>query len=107
MWVPLLALVIGVAVGLQYSFTVPQEYARYTAVGILAAMDAILGAVKAELNKTYQNRIFISGLLANVALAVLLTFLGDRLGVDLSLAAIVAFGVRMFSNAAIIRRHFL
>jgi small basic protein len=107
MWLPVLALVIGVLVGLQASFTVPQEYARYTAVAILAAMDAILGAVRAELSKSYQNRIFISGLLANVALAVLLTYLGDRLGADLSLAAIVAFGVRMFNNAAIIRRHFL
>ena len=45
MWLPLLALVIGLVIGLQFSFTVPQEYARYTAVGILAALDAILGAV--------------------------------------------------------------
>src|SRR5690349_16443828 len=63
-------------------FTVPQEDARYAADGIRAAMDAILGAVRAVLNKSYANRIFLSGLLANVALAVLLTFLGDRLGVN-------------------------
>jgi small basic protein len=107
MWLPLLALVIGLVIGLQFSFTVRQEYARYTAVGILAALDAILGAARAELNHAYDNRIFISGLLSNVALAVGLTFLGDRLGVDLSLAAVVAFGVRMFNNVAIIRRHFL
>ena len=94
-------------VGLQFSFSVPAEYARYTAVGILAALDAILGAVRAELNKAYNNRVFITGLLSNVALAIGLTFLGDRLGVDLSLAAVVAFGVRMFDNVAIIRRHFL
>ena len=107
MWLPLLALVIGLVIGLQFSFTVPQEYARYTAVGILAALDAILGAARAELTHAYDNRIFISGLLSNVALAIGLTFLGDRLGVDLSLAAVVAFGVRMFDNVAIIRRHFL
>jgi small basic protein len=107
MWLPLLALVIGLVIGLQFSFTVPQEYARYTAVGILAALDAILGAARAELNHAYDNRVFISGLMSNVALAVGLTFLGDRLGVDLSLAAVVAFGVRMFDNVAIIRRHFL
>ena len=52
---------------MQFSFTVPQEYARYTAVGILAALDAILGAVRAELNHAYDNRVFISGLLSNVA----------------------------------------
>jgi small basic protein len=59
------------------------------------------------LNKAYDNRVFITGLLSNVSLAIGLTFLGDRLGVDLSLAAVVAFGVRMFDNVAIIRRHFL
>ncbi|HMA35693.1 MAG TPA: small basic family protein [Chloroflexia bacterium] len=107
MWMPVLALVIGLVIGLQFSFTVPQEYARYTAVGILAALDAVLGAVRAELGQAYANKVFISGLLSNVVLAVALTFLGDRLGVDLSLAAVVAFGVRMFNNVAGIRRHFL
>ena len=107
MWLPLLALVIGVIVGLQFSFTVPAEYARYTAVAILAALDSILGAIRAEINKAYDNRVFITGLLSNVALAIGLTFLGERLNVDLSLAAVIAFGVRMFDNVAIIRRHFL
>src|SRR2546430_8088783 len=107
MWLPLLALVIGLLIGLQFSFTVPAEYATYTAVGILAALDAILGAIRAELNKAYDNRVFLTGLLSNVALAIGVTFLGDRLGIDLSLAPIVAFGVRMFDNVAIIRRHFL
>jgi small basic protein len=40
-------------------------------------------------------------------LASLLTLLGDRLGIDLEYAAIVAFGVRMFTNLAIIRRRVL
>jgi small basic protein len=107
LWVPLLFLAVGLVIGLQLNFTVPQEYARYTAVGILAALDAILGAVRAELNKAYSNRIFISGFLSNIVLAVGLTYLGDRLGVDLSLAAVVAFGVRLFDNLAIIRRHLI
>ena len=47
---------------------------------------------------------FISGLLTNMLLAGLLTFLGDRLGVDLYVAAVVAFGVRLFNNLGIIRR---
>jgi small basic protein len=36
-----------------------------------------------------------------------LTFLGDKLGVELYFAAIFAFGVRIFQNIAIIRRHLL
>jgi len=37
-------------------------------------------------------------------LAASLAFLGVHLGVDLYLAAIFAFGVRLFQNIAVIRR---
>ena len=50
---------------------------------------------------------FLSGLVTNALLAAGLTFLGDRLGVELYYAAIVAFGVRLFNNLAIIRRRLL
>ena len=39
--------------------------------------------------------------------AVLLTFVGDRLGLDLYLVALITFGLRIFQNVALIRRHFL
>jgi small basic protein len=107
MWLPLLGLLLGLLVGLSLSPAIPQEYSRYTAVTILTTLDSILGAVRADLNRTYDMRIFWSGFVANALLAVGLTFLGDRLGVDLFLAAVVAFGVRLFNNLAIIRRHFL
>jgi len=108
LWLPLLFLAVGLLIGLQFNFTVPQEYARYTAVGILAALDAVLGAVRAQLDKRYSNKVFVSGFLVNIALAAGLTFLGDRLGVpELSLAAVVAFGVRLFDNLAAIRRQLL
>lgn len=107
MWLPLLGLLIGFLVGLQFSFTVPAELSRYTAVGILAALDAVFGAIRAELNGSYDNKVFLSGLLFNSLLAAALVFVGDRLGVDLFIAAVVAFGVRLFNNLAIIRRHFI
>jgi len=44
---------------------------------------------------------------AMAILAGSLTFLGDRLGVELYYAAVVAFGVRLFNNLAIIRRRIL
>jgi small basic protein len=43
----------------------------------------------------------------NALVAVLLTFVGDRLGLDLYLVALLAFGLRIFQNVALIRRHFL
>jgi small basic protein len=78
--------------------------ARYTAIAILAALDSILGAARAELEHNYNSRIFLSGLVTNALLAALLTYVGDRLGVPLSEAAIVAFGVRLFANLGRIRR---
>jgi small basic protein len=105
MWLPALGLVAGIMAALLTGISVPTEYARYTAVAILAALDSILGAARSELEDEYDNTIFLSGLLVNTLLAALLTFLGDRLGVDLYLAAIIAFGVRLFNNLAIIRRY--
>lgn len=106
-WLPVLGLLAGLALGAAFSLTVPAEYSRYTAMAILAAMDSVLGAVRAELAGEFDNRIFLSGFFANMILAGGLTFLGDRLGVELYIAAIVAFGVRLFNNLAIIRRQVL
>lgn len=106
-WLPVLGLLIGLALGMAFSLTVPVEYSRYTAMAILAAFDSVLGAVRAELDGEFDNRIFLTGFFTNIVLASVLTFLGDRLGVELYIAAIVAFGVRMFNNLAIIRRRLL
>jgi len=104
MWLPLIGLLVGLIIGSLLSIIIPVQYTRYTAVAILGAMDATLGALRADMEGNYDNLVFLSGFLANAVLAVLLTLLGDRLGVELYLAAIVAFGVRMFNNLAIIRR---
>ena len=104
MWLPLLGLLFGVLIGLAFSVSIPPSYAQYTAIAILAALDSILGAARAELDGTYDGKVFLSGLISNSLLAGLLTYTGDRLGVQLNLAAIVAFGVRLFTNLAVIRR---
>ncbi len=107
LWLPLLGLIAGVALGLAFRITLPIELARYTAVGILAALDSILGAFRAELEGHFDARIFLTGFYANALLAGGLTFLGDRLGIDLYLVALFVFGWRIFLNVAVIRRHFL
>jgi small basic protein len=105
--VAVVCVVAGVLLGLYSPFTIPVGYARYTAVALLAGLDSIFGAFKAHIAGTYEPRIFLSGLVTNMALAGGLTFVGDKLGVDLSIAAIVAFGVRIFNNLGAIRRHYL
>ncbi|MFZ5918713.1 MAG: small basic family protein [Chloroflexota bacterium] len=104
MWLPLVGLLIGIVIGSVFSLQIPAQYSRYTAMAILAALDSLLGALRAELQGEYDNWIFVTGFFGNAILAAALTFLGDRMGVDLYLAAIVAFGVRLFQNLAIVRR---
>lgn len=107
MLLPLAGLLVGILLGLVLNVSVSFELARYSAVAILAALDSVLGAVRAELDGSYDNRIFISGFITNAIVAVLLTFVGDRLGLDLYLVALITFGLRIFQNVALIRRHFL
>ena len=107
MWLPALGLLVGIMLGMVFSVSIPSEYARYTALAILAGLDSILGAARAELEGTYRTEVFLSGLVMNMLMSGLLAFLGDRLGVELHVAAIVAFGVRLFNNMAVIRRHLL
>ena len=78
MLLPLLGLLLGVLAGLVLNINVGFELSRYSAVAILAALDSVLGAVRAELDGVYDNRIFISGFLVNAIIAVLLTLCTPR-----------------------------
>lgn len=107
MWLPILGLILGLAIGYFSPFSIPVDYAKYLSVALLAALDSVLGGVRAAQEDHFDGRVFISGFFSNMLLAGFLAYIGDRIGVDLYLAAVVAFGVRLFQNLAIIRRHFI
>ena len=65
MWIPLTGLALGVLLGLLLNVNVSPDLARYTAVGILAGLDSVLGAIRAELDAHYDNRVFLSGFITN------------------------------------------
>lgn len=104
MWLPLLGLILGVSLGLLSDLEVPQIYSNYLSIAVLAALDTLFGGIRAHLQQIYDDKVFISGFFFNIALAAGLAFLGVHLGVDLYLAAVFAFGVRLFQNIAVIRR---
>ena len=106
-WLPVVGLLVGVAIGMAFSLTIPAQYSRYTAMALLAVFDSVLGSVRADLDGEFDNRILLTGFFLNLILASILTFLGERLGVELYIAAIVAFGLGIFKNLAIIRRQLL
>ncbi|MCE4048400.1 MULTISPECIES: small basic family protein [Bacillaceae] len=104
MWLPIFGLIIGISLGLMTDITVPDEYANYLSIAVLAALDTLFGGIRAHLQNIYDEKVFVSGFFFNILLAASLAFLGVHLGVDLYLAAIFAFGVRLFQNIAVIRR---
>ncbi|MFO8075450.1 MAG: small basic family protein [Actinomycetota bacterium] len=105
--IPLIALLLGAVLGLVLQPEVPAFLAPYLPVAVVAALDAVFGGVRARLDGTFTDRVFLVSFLSNVVLAVFLVFLGDQLGVgsELSTAVIVVLGVRMFQNLAAVRRH--
>lgn len=100
-------LLAGIVIGTYAPLTVPQAWSKYAAVAILAALDTGLGGIRAGMEGRFNLAAFISGFTSNTLLAAGLTYLGDTLAIDLYLAAIVVFGVRIFENLAHIRRHLL
>lgn len=102
----LLALAVGVVIGLVTSPTVPDWIAPYLPIAVVAALDALFGALRAFLQKVFDARVFVVSFIGNVLVAALIVFLGDQLGVgsQLSTAVVVVLGIRIFANVAAIRR---
>lgn len=107
MMLPVLAVLVGILIGLFFPVSMPVEYGKFLAVALLASLDSVFGGLRAALEEKFDNPVFISGFFVNALLAVLLVFIGERLGIDLYYVASLAFGLRIFQNLAIIRRYFL
>jgi small basic protein len=102
-----LALAIGIAVGLILDPTVPIWAEPYLPIAVVAALDAVFGGVRARLDRIFDPKVFVVSFISNVLVAALIVFLGDKLGAggQLSTAVVVVLGIRIFGNAAAIRRH--
>ena len=105
--IPALALALGVALGLVLHPTVPAALQPYLPIAVVAALDAVFGGVRARLDGIFDDRVFVVSFVSNVLVAGLVVFLGDQLGVggQLSTGVVVVLGIRIFTNAAAIRRH--
>src|ERR1043165_3921593 len=104
--IPVLALVVGVVLGLVFGPTVPGWLEPYLPIAVVAALDAVFGGVRARLDGVFDAKVFVVSFISNVVVAALIVFLGDKLGVgaQLSTAVVVVFGIWIFGNAAAIRR---
>ena len=105
-----IAILIGCILGAIIGSNAPiisYTYSSYLAIAIIAALDSVFGGIASVIKKNFDLKIFISGFFGNAILAILLTILGQKLNVDIYLAAIVVFVWRMFLNLAIIRRYYV
>lgn len=106
----LFAIIIGCILGAIIGLNAPMisyTYSSYLAIAIIAALDTVFGGIASVINKKFDLKIFISGFFGNAILAILLTVLGQKLNVDIYLAAIVVFVWRMFMNLGTIRRYYV
>ena len=105
-----IAILIGCILGAVLGLNAPMisyTYSSYLAIAIIAALDSVFGGIEKKKKKNFDLKIFISGFFGNAILAILLTILGQKLNVDIYLAAIVVFVWRMFMNLGTIRRYYV
>lgn len=104
--IAIVGLLLGVIVGIFINPTVPGWLLPYLPIAVVAALDAVFGGIRANLEKVFDDQVFIVSFLSNVFLASLIVFLGDQLGVgsQLSTGVVVVLAMRIFANAAAVRR---
>lgn len=98
-------IIAGFLTGL--NVVVPYVYSKYIAVAILACLDSVFGAFTANIEKKFRINIFLSGFFGNALIAILLVFIGDKLNVDIYLAAVIVFSGRLLNNFSTIRREYI
>ena len=105
--IAVLGLIVGVVAGLLLEPNAPAWLQPYLPIAVVAALDAVFGGLRAVLDGIFDDRVFTVSFLSNIVVAALIVYLGDQLGVgsQLSTGVVVVLGIRIFSNAAAIRRH--
>ena len=100
-------LLAGVVLALWLQPDIPTAVEPYLPIAVVAALDAVFGGLRAHLDGIFDDKVFVVSFVSNVVLAALIVFVGDKLGVgnQLQTGVIVVLGIRIFSNAAAIRRH--
>ena len=102
----LLGCIIGAMIGMNAPI-ISYTYSSFLSIAIIAALDSVFGGITSVIKKNFDLKIFLSGFFGNAILSMLLTYLGQKLNVDIYLAAIIVFVGRMFTNLSIIRRYYV
>lgn len=97
--------ILGIVTGM--NVIVPYSMSKYIAVAILAFIDTVFGALVSNTQRKFSLTTFLTGFFGNALIAIALVFLGEKLNVDIYLAAVIVFSTRLFSNFSIMRRYYI
>lgn len=104
--IAIIGLIIGIVLGVIFSPDVPGWLDAYLPVAVIAGLDAVSGAVRSMIEGNFSDKVFVVSFLGNVIVACVLVWLGDQLGVgaQMTTGVVVVLAMRIFANAAAIRR---
>lgn len=101
-FIVLISIVLGIFTGLNVE--IPYIYAKYISVAIIACMDSALGAFIANINKKFKFSEFLTGFFGNAIISMLLVYLGEKMDIDIYLAAIIVFTFKILNNISELRK---
>ncbi len=104
--IAIVGLIVGIVLGILFSPEVPTWLDAYLPVAVIAGLDAVSGAIRSMIDGNFSDKVFVVSFLGNVVVASALVWLGDQLGVgaQMTTGVVVVLAMRIFANAAAIRR---
>ena len=106
--IALLALVVGIVLGLVLEPTIPAALQPYLPIAVVAALDAVFGASRAlfwTASSTIGSLSSRSSAMWSSLGSSSFLVTSSESGAQLSTGVVVVFSIRIFANAAAIRRH--
>lgn len=103
----IIGITIGVVLAFIFDVHIPGGYTVYTAIAILAVSDSVMGAIASLKEKKFDLKILCVGVITNGIIAILMVYIGKLLDLELVLAVILWFGVKILKKISIFRKFLL
>lgn len=94
-----LGLLGGILAGIVLYIPLPQVWASYMSIVLLIILERLLLILKTEIDKkVFHWGLFSTFSVGTLFLALILNFLGDKLGINIYLAITIVFVFRIFDH---------
>ncbi len=103
----IISVVFGILIGFYMPINISTNYSVYITVLVLAILNYLVSSIKSQKQSNIDVRLELIVFLSEMSFALLLTVLGEQLGIPLYYAPIFYFGVNIFENLKKIIIYFL